>query len=70
MRRIGGALEAATTAGIRHGRVSANAIVYDERGEPYLTDFTLGRRSGRTECNDLHDLLDVVTGPPAARHLR
>ena len=43
VRRVGGALVAAGEAGLVHGRVTADNVLYDERGDPWLTDFWLGR---------------------------
>lgn len=41
--RIGGALAAAADAGVAHGRVCGESVLYDEDDEPYLADFWLGQ---------------------------
>ena len=43
MRRVGGALVAAGEAGLVHGRLGPGAVLFDERGDPWLGDFDLGR---------------------------
>lgn len=40
--RIGGALVAASALGLSHGRVRAANVLFDEHGDPCLTDFWLG----------------------------
>jgi DNA-binding SARP family transcriptional activator/WD40 repeat protein len=62
--RIGGALATAREAGVRHGRLTTDAILYDDNGLPYLTDLALGevsRRTGDDEA-DLEALLGEVGG--------
>jgi WD40 repeat protein/DNA-binding SARP family transcriptional activator len=39
--RIGGALAAGAEAGIGHGRVTPESVLYDATGDPYLGDFSL-----------------------------
>src|SRR5690606_12788439 len=46
--RIGGALLAAADAGVVHGRVDPAAVLFDNAGAPYLTDFRLG--TGPAAC--------------------
>ena len=43
VRRVGGALVAAGEAGLVHGRLGPGAVLFDERGDPWLGDFDLGR---------------------------
>ena len=40
--RIGGVLGGAAAAGLAHGRLTADNVLYDAPGEPVLTDFWLG----------------------------
>ena len=40
--RIGGALLAAVTQGIVHGRVAPESVLFDSAGDPHLADFALG----------------------------
>ena len=47
--RVGGALTAAAAAGVVHGAVTADNVLFDESGEPCLADFAVvapGRRFG------------------------
>jgi WD40 repeat protein/DNA-binding SARP family transcriptional activator len=41
--QIGGALAAASDAGVAHGRVCGESVLYDGAGEPHLADFWLGQ---------------------------
>ena len=59
--RIGGALVAAADAGIVHGRVSAESVLFDTAGDPYLADFALGGIDPtRTASDDVHDFAVLV----------
>jgi WD40 repeat protein/DNA-binding SARP family transcriptional activator len=59
--RIGGALVAAAEAGIVHGRVTPDSVLFDEAGEPYLADFVLGRTDpGQVGGEDVHDFAVLV----------
>jgi len=53
--RVGGALAAASRAGLVHGGVTARSILYDAHGEPVLTDFALDRQD-----DGAHDAADLV----------
>jgi DNA-binding SARP family transcriptional activator/WD40 repeat protein len=60
--RIVGAMAAAREAGVRHGRLSTDAVVYGDDGLPYLTDLALGEsvlRDGEDEA-DLRALLTTI----------
>jgi WD40 repeat protein/DNA-binding SARP family transcriptional activator len=56
--RIGGALEAAAAGGVAHGRLDPACVLFDERGLPHLTDFTIGSVAG--SGSDGHDLAALV----------
>ena len=58
--RVGAALVAATEAGIAHGRVVAESVLFDEAGHAYLADFPLGTRDARVPGDDVRDLAAVV----------
>ena len=59
--RIGGALVAAADAGIVHGRVSAESVLFDTAGDPYVADFALGGVDPtRTASDDVHDFAVLV----------
>lgn len=61
VRRIGGALAAAAEQGVGHGRVVAESVLYDEDGDPCLSDFALGADDPpRTGGDDVHDLAVLV----------
>jgi WD40 repeat protein/energy-coupling factor transporter ATP-binding protein EcfA2 len=66
--RIGAALVEATDAGIAHGRVLAESILFDEGGDAYLADFPLGTGGARVPGDDVRDLATVMaealTGRP------
>ena len=42
--RVGGALATAAAAGVVHGSVTADNVLYDESGEPCLADFAVATR--------------------------
>jgi WD40 repeat protein/DNA-binding SARP family transcriptional activator len=58
--RVGAALAAAAEAGITHGRVVAESILFDEAGNAYLADFPLGTGTARVPGEDVRDLATVV----------
>ncbi|MPZ74757.1 MAG: protein kinase, partial [Nitriliruptorales bacterium] len=58
--RIGGAMAAAREAGIGHGRLSTDAILYGDDGLPYLSDLALGE-AGERDGDDEADLAAVLT---------
>jgi len=72
--RLGGALVAAAEAGIVHGRVGSDSVLFDTAGQPWLTDFPLGQHdAAATAGDDVHDFAAMVraclpegTGPGAA----
>lgn len=72
--RIGGALVAASAVGLAHGRVRAGNVLFDEQGDPCLTDFWLGGGPAPDPSVDGRDfaaLLErcVAPGGPAAEAL-
>jgi WD40 repeat protein/DNA-binding SARP family transcriptional activator/tRNA A-37 threonylcarbamoyl transferase component Bud32 len=58
--RVGSALVALADAGIAHGRVVAESILFDEGGNAYLADFPLGTGDARVPGEDVRDLAAVV----------
>jgi WD40 repeat protein/DNA-binding SARP family transcriptional activator len=59
--RVGGALVAAAEQGVAHGRVVAESVLYDEAGDPFLSDFALGAdEPPPTSGGDVHDLAELV----------
>ena len=62
-RRIGAALMAASDAGLAHGRVCSNSVLYDDDGLPYLSDFALldGIGSPEGDTRDFGALLRAAT---------
>jgi WD40 repeat protein/DNA-binding SARP family transcriptional activator len=58
--RVGAALVAAAEAGIAHGRVVAESVLFDEGGNTYLGDFPLGTGDTRVPGEDVRDLAVVV----------
>jgi hypothetical protein len=58
--RVGGALAAAADAGIAHGRVVAESILFDDAGAAYLSDFPLGTGGARLPGEDARDLALLV----------
>ncbi|MDQ3738481.1 MAG: winged helix-turn-helix domain-containing protein [Actinomycetota bacterium] len=61
--RVGGALAAAADAGIVHGRVTPDSVLFDTAGDPYLADFALGPTAPtQTASDDVHDLAVMVAG--------
>jgi WD40 repeat protein/DNA-binding SARP family transcriptional activator len=61
--RIGGALLVATDAGLVHGRLTPSNVVFDDAGEPCLTDFALTPTvPARTTGDDVRDLALLVRG--------
>ena len=50
--RVGAALVTAADAGIAHGRVVAESILFDEDGNAYLADFPLGTGGARVPGDD------------------
>ena len=60
--RIAGAMAVARVAGLRHGRVTTDSVLYGDDGLPYLSDLALGEaalRDGRDET-DLAAMLRKV----------
>jgi WD40 repeat protein/type II secretory pathway predicted ATPase ExeA len=57
--RIGGAMGAARDAGVRHGRLTTDAILYDDGGLPYLSDLALGEAALR-DGDDEADLAAML----------
>lgn len=57
--RIGGAMAAAREAGVRHGRLTTDAILYGGDDLPYLCDLALGE-SGLRTGDDEADLAAVL----------
>ncbi|MGH3347248.1 MAG: BTAD domain-containing putative transcriptional regulator [Nocardioides sp.] len=60
--RIGGALAAAAGAGIVHGRVVPESVLYDAAGQPHLTDFALAPPDdpSLSESDDVHDFAAMI----------
>ena len=59
--RIGGALTAAATAGIVHGRLVPGSVLFDAAGDPYLADFALAPGDPTlTAGDDVHDFATMV----------
>jgi WD40 repeat protein/DNA-binding SARP family transcriptional activator len=58
--RVGAALVAAAEAGITHGRVVAESVLFDEADNAYLADFPLGTAEARVPGEDVRDLAAVV----------
>jgi len=58
--RVGAALGAAAEAGLAHGRVVAESVLFDEVGDAYLADFPLGTGGARVPGDDVRDLAVVV----------
>jgi WD40 repeat protein/DNA-binding SARP family transcriptional activator len=58
--RVGAALVAGAGAGVAHGRVVAESILFDEAGHAYLADFPLGTGGTRVPGDDVRDLAVVV----------
>jgi WD40 repeat protein len=58
--RVGAALGAAAEAGLAHGRVVAESILFDEAGNAYLADLPLGTGDARVPGDDVRDLAVVV----------
>jgi DNA-binding SARP family transcriptional activator/WD40 repeat protein len=58
--RVGAALVAAAEAGIAHGRVVAESVLFDETGNAYLADFPLGTGGARVPGEDVRDLAAVI----------
>lgn len=63
--RVGGALATAAEQGVGHGRVASENVLFDENGEPYLSDFLLGR--GPLDPSDDVRRFEALVGenPPA-----
>jgi WD40 repeat protein len=59
--RVGAALAAAVEAGVTHGRVVPESILFDEAGNAYLADLPLGMGDARVLGGDVRDLAAVVT---------
>jgi DNA-binding SARP family transcriptional activator len=59
--RMGGALAAAAAAGVTHGRVSADSILFDDTGRAFLCDFPLGRDAAGTPDDDARALAELVS---------
>lgn len=58
--RVGAALVAAAEAGVAHGRVVAESVLFDEGGDPYLGDFAPGAGRVRPPGEDARDLASLV----------
>jgi DNA-binding SARP family transcriptional activator len=58
--RVGGALLAASEAGLAHGRVSADSVLIDDAGDPCIGDFALAATAGGVSDRDVHDLAVLV----------
>ncbi len=58
--RVGAALLAAAEAGLAHGRVAAESVLFDEGGNAYLADFPLGTGDTWVPGEDVRDLAVVV----------
>jgi WD40 repeat protein/DNA-binding SARP family transcriptional activator len=58
--RVGAALVAAAEADIAHGRVVAESILFDEGGDAYLADFSLGTGRVRPPSEDVRDLAALI----------
>ncbi len=58
--RIGGALALAAEAGIVHGRVRQESVLYDSAGAPYLSDFALSELPEHTLSEDVRDLAEMI----------
>jgi WD40 repeat protein/DNA-binding SARP family transcriptional activator len=58
--RVGSALVSAADAGIAHGRVVAESILFDEGRNAYLADFPMGTGHARVRGEDVRDLALVV----------
>ncbi|HEY7072784.1 MAG TPA: BTAD domain-containing putative transcriptional regulator, partial [Acidimicrobiales bacterium] len=66
--RVGGALAAAAAAGLAHGRVVPESVLFDDAGRAFLADFPLGRESAGTPEDDVRALEALVAArPPAGR---
>jgi WD40 repeat protein/DNA-binding SARP family transcriptional activator len=66
---VGAALGAAAEAGLAHGRVVPESVLFDEAGNAYLADLPLGTVDARVPGEDVRDLAALVaealTGRPA-----
>jgi WD40 repeat protein/energy-coupling factor transporter ATP-binding protein EcfA2 len=58
--RVGAALGAAAEAGLVHGRVVAESVLFDEAGDAHVADFPLGTGTARVPGDDVRDLAVVV----------
>jgi len=58
--RVGGALAAAAQAGVAHGRVVAESVLFDEAGDAYLGDFPVGSGDATDTADDVGDLVALV----------
>jgi WD40 repeat protein/DNA-binding SARP family transcriptional activator len=58
--RVGAALVAAVEAGIAHGRVVAESVLFDEAGNAHLADFPLGTVRAGAVGDDVRELAAVV----------
>ncbi|HEY5888856.1 MAG TPA: BTAD domain-containing putative transcriptional regulator, partial [Acidimicrobiales bacterium] len=57
--RVGGALVTAEAAGVVHGSVTADNVLYDESGQPCLADFAVTVRRS-SEVDDVHAFADMI----------
>lgn len=57
--RIGSALVAAAEAGVTHGHVTPESVLFDDGGEPFLSDFALTPDDERA-CDDCRDFALLV----------
>ena len=59
MNRVGGALVTAAAAGVVHGSVTADNVLYDESGEPCLADFAIAPRTDPA-ADDVRDFAVMI----------
>ena len=60
VQRLGGALGAAAQAGIAHGHVVAESVMFDEAGHAYLGDFSVGSEDVIRPADDVRDVMALV----------
>lgn len=58
--RVGGALVAAAEAGLAHGRLSAECVLFDDTGTAHLGDFPLGTGAGLDGHGDIFALAGLA----------
>jgi WD40 repeat protein/DNA-binding SARP family transcriptional activator len=67
--RVGGALVSASSAGLVHGRVTVDNVLYDGAGDPVLADFWVGggaQPSAEDDVRGLAELVRAATGSAGA----